>query len=328
MRLLRAMDFISPTIYAIPFFILTVALEWWAVKTGRAKGRYETKDAITSLIMGTGSAVVDTLTATVGLWMLMTFWPYHVLEIPVTWWTFAIVFVAYDLIYYWKHRCAHIVRWWWIEHHTHHSSQHYNLTTALRQPWFGPLTGLVIIAAPLVLLGFNPAFIAFAAGINLVYQYWIHTEAIGRMPGWFEAVMNTPSHHRVHHATNPRYLDANFAGVFIVWDRMFGSFVPELDHDKPIYGTVTLLKTHNPVVVAYGQFGALMHDCWKDGPRPWRWVGRFINKPGWSPDGKHSRSIELKQAYLAAHPEQAGTPGLPRKHLKTQATSPTAVPAE
>ncbi len=138
------------------------------------------------------------------------------------------------------------MRWWWIEHHTHHSSQHYNLTTALRQPWFGPLTGLVIIAAPLVLLGFNPAFIAFAAGINLVYQYWIHTEAIGRMPKWFEAVMNTPSHHRVHHATNPRYLDANFAGVFIIWDRMFGSFVPELDHDKPIYGTVTLLKTQQP----------------------------------------------------------------------------------
>jgi sterol desaturase/sphingolipid hydroxylase (fatty acid hydroxylase superfamily) len=322
------MDFIKPTIFAIPFFLLTVTLEWWAVKTGRAKGRYETKDAITSLIMGTGSAVVDTITATAGLWMLMIFWPYHAFEIPVTWWSFLIVFVAYDLIYYWKHRFAHVVRWWWIEHHTHHSSQHYNLTTALRQPWFGPLTGLVIIAAPLVLLGFHPAFIAFSAGINLVYQYWIHTEAIGRMPKWFEAVMNTPSHHRVHHATNPRYLDANFAGVFIIWDRMFGSFVPELDHDKPIYGTVKLLATHNPVVVAYGQLGALLQDCWTDGPRPWRWVARFINKPGWSPDGNHSRSVELKQAYLAAHPEQAGTPGLPRKHLKTKAAKPAPVAAE
>lgn len=328
MRMLRAMDFIKPTIYAIPFFVLTVALEWWAVKTGRANGRYETKDAITSLVMGLGSAVVDTLTATVGLWLLMIFWPYRVFEIPVTWWSFLIVFVAYDLIYYWKHRFAHVVRWWWIEHHTHHSSQHYNLTTALRQPWFGPLTGLVIIAAPLVLLGFHPAFIAFSAGINLVYQYWIHTEAIGRMPGWFEAVMNTPSHHRVHHATNPRYLDSNYAGVFIIWDRMFGSFVPELDTDKPVYGTVKLLETHNPVVVAYGQLGGLLHDCWKDGPRPWRWVGRFINKPGWSPDGNHTRSVELKEAYLAAHPDQAGTPGLPRKHLKTQPSKPIAVPAE
>ena len=208
------------------------------------------------------------------------------------------------------------MRWWWVEHHTHHSSQHYNLTTALRQPWFGPLTGLVIIAAPLVLLGFHPAFIAFAAGINLVYQYWIHTEAIGRMPGWFEAVMNTPSHHRVHHATNPRYLDANYAGVFIIWDRMFGSFVPELDHDKPIYGTVKLLETHNPIVVAYGQNSArCCAIAGSDGLRPWRWVGRFINKPGWSPDGKHSRSHRAESG-LPRRPSRAG------RHARPAAQAP------
>lgn len=322
------MEFAKPTLLAIPFFLLTVTLEWWAVKSGRAKGRYETKDAITSLIMGTGSAVVDAALASVGLWMLMIFWPYRVMEVPVTWWSFLIVFVAYDLIYYWKHRFAHTVRWWWAEHVTHHSSEHYNLTTALRQPWFGPMTGLVMIAFPLVLLGFHPAFIAFAAGINLIYQYWIHTEAINRMPKWFEAAMNTPSHHRVHHATNPRYLDSNYAGVFIVWDKMFGSFVPELDTDKPIYGTVKPLGKYNPVIVAYHELGALLRDCWNDGPRPWRWAGRFINKPGWSPDGSHSRSPELKAAYLAQHPEQAGTPGLPHKHLKTQATNPSAIPAE
>ena len=322
------MDFMKPTVIAIPFFLVTFILEWWAVKAGRAKGRYETKDALTSLAMGLGSVVVDTIFAFVGVWMLMLFWPYRLLDVPVTWWSFLIIFVAYDLIYYWKHRFAHIVRWWWSEHHTHHSSQHYNLTTALRQPWFGPLTGLVIIAFPLVLLGFSPEFIALSAGVNLVYQYWIHTETIGRMHPWFEAVMNTPSHHRVHHATNPRYLDANFAGVFIIWDKMFGSFVPELDHDKPVYGTVKLLGSHNPFVVAYHELFSLLRDCWNDGPRPWRWVGRFINKPGWSPDGNHSRSSELKAAYLAAHPEQAGTPGLPVKYLKKQATNPAAVPAE
>ena len=319
---------LKPTVLAIPFFLVTFILEWWAVKAGHAKGRYETKDALTSLAMGLGSVVVDTVFAFVGLWMLMLFWPYRLFDVPFTWWSFLIVFAAYDLIYYWKHRFAHIVRWWWTEHHTHHSSTHYNLTTALRQPWFGPLTGLVIIAFPLVLLGFSPEFIALSAGVNLVYQYWIHTEAIGRMHPWFEAVMNTPSHHRVHHATNPRYLDANFAGVFIIWDKMFGSFVPELDHDKPVYGTVKLLESHNPFVVAYHELFSLLRDCWNDGPRPWRWVGRFINKPGWSPDGNHTRSFELKAAYLAAHPEQAGTPGLPAKYLKKQATNSSAVPAE
>jgi sterol desaturase/sphingolipid hydroxylase (fatty acid hydroxylase superfamily) len=322
------MDFWKPTVIAIPFFLLTFTLEWWAVRAGRAKGRYETRDALTSLAMGLGSVVADTLFAFAGTWMLMLFWPYRLLEVPVTWWSFLIVFVAYDLIYYWKHRAAHIVRWWWIEHHTHHSSTHYNLTTALRQPWFGPLTGLVIIAAPLVLLGFHPAFIALSAGVNLVYQYWIHTETIGRLHPWFEAVMNTPSHHRVHHATNPRYLDANYAGVFIIWDKLFGSFVPELDSEKPIYGTVKPLLSHNPFVVAYNELFSLLRDCWNDGPRPWRWVGRFINKPGWSPDGNHSRSTELKAAYLAAHPEQVGTPGLPAKFAKKQAPNPAAVPAE
>ena len=323
------MDFWKPTVIAIPFFLITFTAEWWAVKAGKAKGRYETKDALTSLAMGLGSVVADTLFAFVGAWMLMLFWPYRLFDVPVTWWSFLLVFVGYDLIYYFKHRAAHVVRWWWIEHHTHHSSTHYNLTTALRQPWFGPLTGLVIIAFPLVLLGFHPAFIALSAGVNLVYQYWIHTETIGRMPGWFEAVMNTPSHHRVHHATNPRYLDANYAGVFIIWDRMFGTFVPELDSDKPIYGTVKPLTTHNPFVVAYGPLGELLRDCWSDGLRPWRWIGRFINKPGWSPDGNHTRSPELKAAYLVAHPEQAGTPGLPAKLLrKSKAATPQAVAAE
>ncbi|MFT3723979.1 MAG: sterol desaturase family protein [Hyphomonadaceae bacterium] len=320
---------LKPTVIAIPFFLVTFILEWWAVKTNRAKGRYDTKDALTSLAMGLGSVVADTLFASVGVFLLMLFWPYRLFTVPETWWSFLLVFIGYDLIYYWKHRFAHIVRWWWAEHVTHHSSTHYNLTTALRQPWFGPLTGLVIIAAPLVLLGFHPGFIALSAGVNLVYQYWIHTETIGKMPKWFEAVMNTPSHHRVHHATNPRYLDANFAGVFIIWDRMFGSFVPELDSDKPVYGIVKPLGKFNPVIVAYHEMFGLLRDCWKDGPRPWRWVGRFINNPGWSPDGNHSRSRELKEAYLAAHPDQAGTPGLPRKLLKKTVTGrPAAIPAE
>ena len=104
------MDFVKPTVFAIPFFILTVALEWWAVKTNRATGRYETKDAITSLAMGLGSVAVDTVFAFVGTWLLMLFWPYRLFEIPVTWWSFLLVFVGYDLIYYWKHRFAHTVR--------------------------------------------------------------------------------------------------------------------------------------------------------------------------------------------------------------------------
>jgi hypothetical protein len=172
------------------------------------------------------------------------------------------------------------------------------------------MTGQIMMAAPLVILGVHPAFIALSAGVNLVYQYWIHTEAIGRMHPWFEAVMNTPSHHRVHHATNPRYLDANFAGVLIIWDRIFGTFVPEIASDKPVYGTVKPVESYNPLKVAYGEISDLIIDCAKDGLRPWRWAGRFISQPGWSPDGNHNRTREIKAAFLAAQPDQADTPGL------------------
>lgn len=309
---LKMPEFFSPTIIAIPLFIISVTWEWWAVKTNRAKGRYETKDALTSMLMGAGSAVIDAITGVIALSGLMLLWPYRLLDIPVNVWTFILVFVLYDLTYYWKHRFMHIFRWFWMPHVTHHSSTHYNLSTALRQPWFGPFTGLFIISTPMVLLGFHPAFIGLAGGINLVYQFWIHTETIDKMPKWFEAVMNTPSHHRVHHATNPRYLDANYAGVFIVWDKMFGSFVPELAAVKPDYGIVKPLKSYNLFMVAYHELGGFLKDCASDGARPDIWIKRAFNAPGWSPDGHHHRSRELKQAYVAAHPDEAGQPGLPR----------------
>lgn len=305
-------DFPSPTTLAAPAFVLAVIWEWWAVRTGRAHGRYETKDAITSLAMGTGNLVVNTLTGAIALWMMMLAWPYRLLDIPVTWWSFLLVFVLYDFTYYWKHRLAHRMRWFWMEHVTHHSSRHYNLTTALRQPWFGPFTGLIWLGVPMVILGFHPAFIFFAGGLNLVYQFWIHTESIDRMHPWVEAVMNTPSHHRVHHAINPRYLDSNYAGVFIIWDRMFGSFVPEMKSDAPEYGIVKQLESYNPFIVAFHEFTALLGDCARDGLRPDRWLRRALNGPGWSPYGQHTRSAELKAEYIRANPGEAGTPGLPK----------------
>ncbi|MBR9808854.1 MAG: sterol desaturase family protein [Alphaproteobacteria bacterium] len=300
------------TTLAAPVFVFSVILEWWAVKTGKWHGNYETKDAIASLAMGAGNVIVNTLTGAAALWMMSLAWPYRVLTQPVTWWSFAIAFVLYDFIYYWKHRFAHRARWWWMEHSTHHSSRHYNLTTALRQPWFGPFTGLIFLGVPLVLIGYHPYVIFFVASLNLLYQFWIHTEAIDKMPSWFEAVFNTPSHHRVHHAINPRYLDTNYAGVFIIWDKMFGTYVPELEDDKPVYGIVKQLETYNPFLIAFLELYGLIRDCASDGLRPDRWLRRCANAPGWSPDGQHKRSIELKHAYIKEHPEQAGQPGLPK----------------
>src|SRR3990167_2776868 len=148
------MDFMplpQVTTIAAPFFVLSVALEWWAVKTGRATGRYETKDAFASIAMGVGNLVVNTLTAAVFAWLMALAWPYRIATLPMAWWTVALAFLLYDFVYYWKHRFSHQVRWFWMEHVTHHSSEHYNLTTALRQPWFGPFTGLILLGVPMVL---------------------------------------------------------------------------------------------------------------------------------------------------------------------------------
>ncbi|MEO0465790.1 MAG: sterol desaturase family protein [Pseudomonadota bacterium] len=289
-------EFPSPVIFAIPAFAILLVIEWVTVKTGYARGRYETADALTSIAMGLGNTVVNLVTGAASLWIMMLVWPYRLIEIPVTWWSFALVFVLYDLVYYWKHRFAHRMRWFWMEHVTHHSSTHYNLSTASRQPWFGPFTGLIAVGWVLVLMGFHPAFIFFVGGLNLVYQYWIHTEVIDRMPGWFEAVMNTPSHHRVHHATNPRYLDRNYAGVFIVWDKMFGTFEAENRYEPCTYGIVKPVGSYNPIVVAFHEFVALLSDCAHDGIRPLTWWQRAINPPGWSPDGLHNRSEDIRSA--------------------------------
>ena len=209
-------------------FILLVFVEMVVARL-RDRRRYCPKDTLTSLGLGFGSSIAGVLSG--GLIFALAVWVHRfsLVEIPYAWWAFVLCFVLDDLAYYVFHRTAHRVRWFWASHVIHHSSQHYNLSTALRQTWTGFLTLGFAFALPLVLIGFHPVMIAICGGFNLIYQFWIHTEAIGKMPRWFEAVMNTPSHHRVHHATNPRYLDRNYAGVFIVWDKMFGTFEPETD---------------------------------------------------------------------------------------------------
>jgi len=220
-------------------------------------------------------------------------------------------FVIDDLRYYWYHRIAHRARWVWAEHIIHHSSQHYNLSTALRQSWTKVLTGMFVLQIPLVLLGFHPAFIAFIYGFNLVYQFWIHTETIDKMPGWFEAVMNTPSHHRVHHATNPRYLDSNFAGTFIVWDKIFGSFVPELVRDRPRYGIVRNLGTFNPLKVSFHEWISLFRDMIQPGLSVKERLFYCVKPPGWRHDGTSLGSDMIKQDFVRRNPTEAGKPGLP-----------------
>ena len=253
---LVAMD---PVALAIPAFVLCIVLELLAVRLGW-RGDYDWRDTGTSLAMGLGNTITGALLGGAVAAMAGFVWQHRLLDIPLAWWSLALCFVADDLAYYVFHRSAHRVRWFWASHVIHHSSQHYNLSTALRQTWTGFFSLGFIFRMPLFLIGFPPALVFFCAGVNLIYQFWIHTEVVDRMPRWFEAVMNTPSHHRVHHGSNPRYLDRNYAGVFIIWDRLFGTFEPERADDPPRYGIVHNLATFNPLWVAFHEWLGIARD--------------------------------------------------------------------
>ena len=295
--------------YAVPFFIAAILLELaWIVIKHRG-GRYETRDALTSLLMGAGNVVSGILLGFVAYGFYVWLWDYRLFDLGKGWLVVAACFILDDLRYYWYHRIAHRSRFVWAEHVNHHSSQHYNLTTALRQSWTGTFTFTWLLRAPLILLGFHPAMVIFVGGLNLIYQFWIHTEAIDKMPRWFEAVMNTPSHHRVHHGRNARYLDANYAGVLIIWDRMFGTFVPEQESEKPDYGLVHNLGTFNPLRVAFHEWLAMARDVFGPGLTLRQRLAYAFAPPGWSHDGSRAMTPEIKARHVARHPEDAGTPG-------------------
>ncbi len=290
------LDLPAPTQLAVPAFVLLVLAEMiYGWKTGRA--RFEAKDTMTSLIMGLGSTISGALTATLAIGLAYWVWAtFAIFDLGAAWWVFVLAFVLDDFAYYWIHRMGHRMRWMWAAHVIHHSSQHYNLSTALRQTWTGFFTPSILFKMPIFLLGIEPAIVFFCAGINLIYQFWIHTEAIDKMPRWFEYWFNTPSHHRVHHANNPRYLDANYAGVFMVWDRMFGSFIPEDKAEPCRYGLVTDLGTFNPLRVALHEWIGIFKDVTQAQTMKDR-ILYLLAPPGWTPDGSRMTSDMIRDAW-------------------------------
>ena len=197
-----------------------------------------------------------------------------------------------DFLYYWFHRANHEVRLFWAGHVPHHSSVKLNFGTALRQG-VGERIHKYFFWLPLPLLGFDPVMIFTIIALNLIYQFWVHTELVTRLPGFFEAIFNTPSHHRVHHASNVRYLDRNHAGVLIIWDKLFGTFAEETRDEPPVYGLTTDIDTYNPVKVAAGEY-ALLFQAVRRADSWWDKFRYILLAPGWSHDGEDRRSDTLR----------------------------------
>jgi sterol desaturase/sphingolipid hydroxylase (fatty acid hydroxylase superfamily) len=246
----------DPVLYAIPFFLLTMALEAFALR--RRQTRYQRRDTLTSLSGGLGFLLVALLTKAATFALYERVYAHRLVDLGALPWYawYPLLFLAEDLCYYAYHRTSHEVRLFWAGHVAHHSSLHYNLSTALRQSWTEPFFGW-IFWLPLPLLGIRPELVFFQQAVSLVYQYWIHTETIDRL-GPLEWIFNTPSHHRVHHGSDAAYLDKNHAGILIVWDRLFGTFEPE--RQKPTYGLTKNVGTFNPLVVQTHELVAIARD--------------------------------------------------------------------
>ncbi len=279
---------------AVPFFIGLMLFEAWRIARldpdGRARVRgYTWPDTLASLSMGIGNVAISVGTKIVVLVVYTWLYQFAIFDLGHSAWLWPVALLADDFAYYWFHRLHHEVRFLWAAHENHHSSTHYNLSTALRQSWTTPITA-PLFWAPLALLGIPPEMILTAQGISLVYQFWIHTELIDRM-GPFEWIFNTPSHHRVHHGRNVEYLDRNHGGILIVWDRLFGTFEPER---APVdYGLTKPISTFNPVRIAFHEFASIFRDVRRaDGARNALKVA--LMPPGWSPDGSSLTADQMR----------------------------------
>jgi len=271
---------------AIPLFLGLIGLEWW-VDRQRGTGHYRFNDAFGSLTLGIMSRSSTLLVISLGALFIDRVLPEaRLFDWPVdSVWTWVATFVLYDFCYYWSHRMGHTLNVFWAGHAIHHQSEEYNLTTALRQTSSSIWTW--IFSAPLLLLGAPLEVFLTCGALNLIYQFWVHTQHIDKL-GWMESIMVTPSNHRVHHGQNEEYLDKNHGGVFILWDRLFGTFQPELDDVEIIYGSRLPVESFNPVWANLQVWAGLIRDAWHT--RSWWDKCRIWFMPtGWRPQDMEER---------------------------------------
>ena len=253
------MDFtLKALFFVLPVFVLVAAAEGWYLQTRRGHD-YDWRAFFASLADALGRRLIIVVVGTgIGASVLYFIWEHRIATMPMdsarSW---VLLFVGQEFCYYWMHRADHRIRWLWATHAVHHSPNQFNLSAAYRLGWTAPLSGAAVFFAPLVWIGFTPVVVLAALAINLLYQFWIHTELIGRL-GPLEWLLNTPSHHRVHHARNACYLDRNFGGVLIVFDRLFGTFAAERPGVRCDYGLTVPLTTHNPVRIAFHAWWAML----------------------------------------------------------------------
>jgi sterol desaturase/sphingolipid hydroxylase (fatty acid hydroxylase superfamily) len=265
----------------LPVFFAAILIE--ALLYKRKKGRsYPWKDSVVSVLIAAGHGVTGIINQLVIYAIFALFvWQYRIFTVPMSaWWAIPSLFLLSEFAYYWYHRCAHRIRFMWATHSVHHSPEELTLSAAYRLAWTPILSGSYLFFLPLVWIGYHPAWVFGVVSVSLLYQFWLHSTLIPKL-GPLEWLLNTPSAHRVHHASNEEYLDRNYGGILIIFDRLFGTYVAEDDKIQIRYGLVHPVKTLNPFKIVYGEFLNMTKDVW----RAKSWVQRLkimFMPPGWS----------------------------------------------
>lgn len=293
-------DFARFLIYAVPVLITLAALEGVVLALTR-KEAYDWRAALASLadFLLREFLVRRLLPLGLAAPVIAWVWQNRLTTVQLdTVSAFALLFLGQEFCYYWFHRASHRVRWFWATHAVHHSPEQLNLSASYRFGLTGRLSGSTLFYVPLIWLGFPPAAVFLTLSLNLLYQYWLHTTWIPKL-GWFEYIFNTPSHHRVHHASNPEYLDANYGGVLIIFDRLFGTFIGERADVPCRYGLVKPLRSYNPIKIAFHDWVQMARDLRQ--AKSWR--ARFMHMfgpPGWSADGSGATTENLRRGLANA----------------------------
>jgi sterol desaturase/sphingolipid hydroxylase (fatty acid hydroxylase superfamily) len=288
-------------IYLGPVFALFIAWEWYTLSKNAtsypATAQYSLTDTVSNLSLALMHELGEVVAALVVIGIYYWVFDFRLFDIPNEFWAFGLLFMLQDFCYYWFHRASHRVRWMWSAHVVHHSSEHLNFSTAFRQSIMYPIAGMWVFWVPLIALGFEPMTVISVVLCNLAYQFFIHTETIKKLPSWFEAIFNTPSHHRVHHGKNPQYLDKNYAGTLIIWDKLFNTFAEEDKNEFPDYGLVKDLETFNPIRIAFHEYWNIFKDMVRGDISLKQKFFYLFAPPGWSHDGSRKMSTDIKREF-------------------------------
>lgn len=282
---------------SIPVYLICIITEIF-IGIKERKALYDIKDSAISIWLGVAGALLDISIKIVTFGVLdwcnqhAIYKPNLLVYYPVLAWF--LVFIAQDFCFYWLHRSEHYSRVLWAVHSNHHSSQKYNFTVALRSSVLQPFYRFIFYI-PIAFLGFDGFTIMFMYAVNQFYQFFLHTETIAKLPKWYEAIFVTPSHHRVHHASDIKYLDKNMGQVLIIWDKLFGTY--QVEEEAPKYGLTTDIKTYNPIKVIFNEWLKIFKDLGKANSLKLKFKYLFM-PPGWSHDGSTKTSNELRKEYL------------------------------